>query len=104
VLVDPKRLGLAVDADLGKVCGEITTSSASLAAGASAAFTVTNTQVNATDMVIINIVSGQTQATTHCWVSAVGAGSFQITVYNPSASAETGAIVISFSVIKSVDS
>jgi len=85
---------------LNKTCGAITTHTASLAAGAEAAFTVTNSAVAATDTVVLSIKSGAA-ATPLAWVSAVAAGSFQITISNLHAStAETGAIVINFAVLK----
>lgn len=90
---------------LNKVCGAITTNTTSLAAVTSATFTVTNSAVAATDCVVLSIKSGQTNKETQASVSAVAAGSFDITVYNANAStAETGAIVINFAVIKAVTS
>lgn len=86
---------------LSKATGAITTNTTSLAAGASATFTVTNTVVTALDVVNVAIKSGQTNKETSVAVTAVAAGSFDITVHNQHAStAETGAIVINFVVIK----
>jgi len=86
----------------GKVCGSITTNTTSLAAAAEAAFTVTNAAVGINDTVVLSIRSGAA-TTTMAYVSAVAAGSFQITLSNLHAStAETGAIVINFAVIKAV--
>lgn len=88
---------------LSKVTGTITTDTTSLAAGAAATFTVTNTAVAIGDLVILNIRSGATTSATVCKVNAVAAGSFDITVINGHAStAETGAIIINFAVIKGV--
>jgi hypothetical protein len=82
---------------LSKSTGAITTNTTSLAAGASATFTVTNTAIGANDVVDVSIKSGQTNKETSVKVSAVAAGSFDITVHNQHAStAETGAIVINF--------
>lgn len=90
---------------LSKVCGSITTHTASLAAGASATFTVTNTAVEIGDVVVVSIRSGATNKETSVAVTTVAAGSFQLTVHNRHAStAETGAIVINFAVIKAVSS
>lgn len=90
---------------LSTVCGAITTHTASLAAGASATFTVTNTSVAIGDVVVVSIRSGATNKETSVAVTTVAAGSFQITVHNRHAStAETGAIVINFAVIKAVSS
>ena len=88
---------------LSKVAGQITTDTTSLAAWAAATFTVTNTTVAATDVVVCSIASAATTNQTNVRVTAVAAGSFDITVENNHAStAETGAIVINFAVIKAV--
>lgn len=90
---------------LNKVTGQITTDATSLAAGAEATFTVTNSAVAATDVVVVCAASGQTSATSVPVVTAVAAGSFDITLTNLNAStADTGAMVINFCVIKSVAS
>ena len=61
---------------------------------------MTNSAVAATDTVVLSIKSGAV-ATPLAWVSAVAAGSFNITISNLHAStAETGALVINFAVIK----
>lgn len=90
---------------LNTLCGAITTSTASLAAEAAAAFTVNNTLVAVTDTVVVSQRSGSNGGDTDVYVSTVANGSFQITVANNNASggtAETGAIIINFAVIKSV--
>ena len=90
---------------LSRPTGAITTNTTSLAAGASATFTVTNTVVAAIDVVTVAIKSGQTNKETSVAVTAVAAGSFDITVHNQHAStAETGAIVINFAIIKGATS
>jgi hypothetical protein len=91
---------------LSKLTGTITTDTTSLAAGAEAEFTVTNTTVAATDTVIVSLASGSTGVGTCVpYVSAVGSGSFKITISNQHAStAETGACVLNFAVIKAVAS
>lgn len=87
------------------VCGAITTHTASLAAGASATFTVTDTSVAIGDVVLVSIRSGATNKETSVAVTTVAAGSFQLTVHNQHAStAETGAIIINFAVVKAVSS
>jgi len=85
------------------MCGVITTDSTSLAAEASAVFTVTNTSVAIGDVVILSQRSGKVALNTSVEVTAVLAGSFKITVVNNNVAggtAETGAIVINFAVIK----
>lgn len=88
---------------LSKVCGTITTDDTSLAAGAAATFTVTNTAVAITDTIALSVQSGLTTVQTNVRVTTVTAGTFKITVENNHAStAETGAILINFAVIKGV--
>jgi hypothetical protein len=88
---------------LSKVCGAITTAADALAAGAEASFTVTNTTVAATDVVVPCIKSGPATAGTYAvTVSAVGAGSFILTLTNLSAGSLSEAVVINFVVIEAV--
>lgn len=85
--------------------GAITTDATSLAAGAEATFTVTNTSVAVGDTVIVSARSGQTAGTSIPFVTTVAAGSFNITLSNVHAStADTGAMIINFAVIKAVGS
>jgi hypothetical protein len=93
----------ATGVTINSVAGQITTNSASLAAEASAVFTVTNNKVAATDVVVVSIASGTVALNTDVIVTAVAAGSFNLTVVNGNAAAgtaETGAIVINFVVLK----
>lgn len=88
---------------LNTVSGQITTNNTSLAAEASAAFTVTNNQVFADDVIILSIASGSNGGNTTVLVTTVAAGSFQITVANQNAAggtAETGAILINFLLLR----
>ena len=90
---------------INKLAGQITTNNASLAAEASARFTVTNSTVAIGDCVIVTQQSGAVGVMTDVWVDSVAAGSFVIVVANNNAAAgtaETGAIIINFAVIKSV--
>ena len=92
---------------INTISGTITTNTASLAAEATAVFVVTNSQVAATDVVLLSQQSGSNGGGTVVEVVAVGAGSFSIAVQNNNAAAgtaETGAILINFAVIKSVAS
>src|SRR6185436_15668013 len=80
---------------LNALTGAITTSSASLAAEASAEFTVNNSLVQIGDVPILAQRSGSNGGGTVVYVSTVANGSFKITVQNNNASggtAETGAI------------
>lgn len=90
---------------INKLTGTITTNNASLAAEAAAAFVVTNSTVAIGDVIILSQQSGAVGAMTTVEVVAVAAGSFTISVMNnnPAAgTAETGAILINFAVIKAV--
>lgn len=88
---------------LDKVTGAITTVAQNIAAAGEVQFTVNNSTVAATDLVVVNVKSGSTGGTTVASVTAVGAGSFQITLTNLHASvAESGTLVLNFAVIKGV--
>lgn len=85
---------------LNAKAGQITTDNTSLAAGAEAEFTVTNSEVSAKDVVVANIASGTTAATSVVFVTAVADGSFKLRLSNLNAStADTAAAVINFVVI-----
>jgi hypothetical protein len=93
----------ATGVTINALSGTITTDTTSLAAEASAVFVVTNNKVAITDVVVCNIRSGSIALNTDVVVSAVAAGSFSITVVNNNAAAgtaETGAIIINFVVLK----
>lgn len=97
----------ATGVTINAVCGSITTDNTSLAAEASAVFVVTNSKVEIGDVVVACIRSGAVALNTDVIVSAVAAGSFSLTVVNgnvAAGTAETGAIVINFAVIKAVTS
>ena len=94
-----RSTGVTIDA----ICGAITTDATSLAAGAEATFTVTNSAVEVGDVVVVALRSGATAGTSIPVVTAVAAGSFDITLTNLHAStADTGASIINFVVIKAV--
>lgn len=88
---------------LNALAGTITTNNASLAAEAAAKFTVTNNQVNIADVVVVSQQSGSNGGNTDVVVVAVTNGTFDVLVANNNASggtAETGAILINFVVVK----
>ena len=80
--------------------GKITMNGAALAGGAEAVFTVTNTKIAATDIVIVNHASAGTAGAYMVHVVEVGAGSFKIGVGNVSGGSLSEAIVLHFAVIK----
>lgn len=93
-----RSTGVTVNA----VTGKITTDATSLAAAAEATFTVTNSAVAVGDVIVLSARSGQSAGTSLPFVSAVAAGSFDITLSNFGAGADTGAMIINFAVIKAV--
>lgn len=95
----------ATGVTINALCGAITTNNTSLDAEASAVFVVTNSFVEIGDVVVLSIRSGKVALNTSVQVDAVAAGSFSIAVINnnvAAGTAETGAIVINFAVIKAV--
>jgi len=87
---------------LNKRCGQITMNAAALGAGVEVSFTLTNSVIAATDVLIVNIASGATAATYTAVIDAVAAGSARITVGNHSGTSRSEAVVLNFVVIKSV--
>lgn len=88
---------------LNTLTGAITTNNASLAAEASADFVVTNNKVAIGDVVLLSQRSGSNGGGTLVQVVAVANGSFTIRVHNgnvAAGTAETGAIIINFAIIK----
>ena len=88
---------------INTICGHIKTDDASLAAGAYAIFTVTNSSMGLYDGVLLTVRIGKTTGATGVTINAKSAGSFDILVFNHHAStAETADIDIDFQIIKSV--
>lgn len=87
---------------LNKICGQITMANVALAATTSVSFTLTNSTIAATDVVIVNIASAATTNTYTITVDAVAAGSCRIHLRNISATSRTEALVLNFAVIKAV--
>jgi len=86
---------------LNKKCGQITMNAASLAADTTVTFTLTNSTIAATDLLVLNHDSGGT-AGSYLLNAQCGAGSVAINVRNVTAGALAEAIVIGFAVIKAV--
>jgi len=91
----------ATGVTLSKVCGAITMHAASLGVDTVVSFTLTNTLIAATDVVVLNHKSGGTVGSYVLNVQPA-AGSAVINVTNVSAGALAEAVVISFVVIKAV--
>ena len=90
---------------INAVCGTITGDATSLAAGAKASFLVSNSSVGLRDVVVISVSSGPTVDTSIFNVSTTIAGFFIIKASNISAAtADTGAPIINFAVIRGANS
>ena len=86
---------------LSKKCGQITMNAAALAADTTVTFTLTNTEIVATDIIVLNHVSGGT-AGSYLLNAQAGSGSASINVRNITGGALSEAIVIGFAIIKAV--
>ena len=86
---------------LSKKCGQITMNAAALAADTTVTFTLTNTEIVATDIIILNHVSGGT-AGSYLLNAQAGSGSASINVRNITSGSLSEAIVIGFAIIKAV--
>ena len=84
--------------------GQITMHGAALADDTEISFVVTNTNVAATDVVIVNHGSAGTMGAYVVQASNIGSGTFEISVKNVSGGALSEAIVINFVVIKGASS
>lgn len=87
---------------LNTLCGTITMDGAELAAGAEVGFTLTNSTIAATDVVVVCIKGVATVSSYQISVDGVAAGSCHITLANLSAGALSEAITVNFAVIKGV--
>ena len=88
---------------LNKACGNITLNAASLAAGAVATFTFNNSSLGAQDNMILNPISG-TDGAYLLTLSAVGAGTCNISIRNLTAGALAEGFIIRFSIISGATS
>lgn len=86
---------------LNKKCGQVTMNAAALAADTTVSFTLTNSTIAATDVLVLNHVSGGT-AGSYLLNAQAAAGSASINVRNVTAGSLSEAIVIGFAVIKAV--
>ena len=84
--------------------GQITMNNAALAAAAEVSFTVTNSEVAATDVVVVNHGSAGTAGSYLVQANTIAAGSFAITVTNVSAGSLSEAIVLNFVALKGASS
>lgn len=90
---------------LNKPSGQITLVAGSISGLSSQEFTLTNSYIAATDVVLVSFASGLTAATYDVTVTQTSAGSCKISVHNVNNSATpTDTPVINFVVIKGVNS
>lgn len=90
--------------ELNANSGQITMNGAALAGAAEVSFTLTNSQIAATDVVVVNHGSVTTTGAYLVGVSGVASGSCSITVANLTGGALSEAIVLNFVVIKGASS
>ena len=86
---------------LSKKCGQITLNGAALAADTTVSFTLTNTTIAATDLLVLNHVSGGT-AGAYLLNAQCAAGSASINVRNVTSGSLSEAIIIGFALVKAV--
>jgi hypothetical protein len=95
--------GKTTGVTLNKPSGRITMAATELSRNSGATFTLTNSSIAATDVVILNIVSGATPSTYTATVDAVAAGSCAIHLHNHSTGVDySEAVVLGFVIIKGV--
>jgi hypothetical protein len=84
--------------------GQITMNNASLAGGTTVSFTLTNSKIEAGDVLVLNHISGGSNFGSYLLNARSAAGSASIDVRNITNGSLSEAIVIAFAVIKSVAS
>ena len=84
---------------LNKATGRITMNAAALAAATVVSFTLTNSAIEATDLLVLNHVSGGT-AGAYTLNAQCAAGSASINVRNASAASLSESVVIGFAIFK----
>lgn len=90
---------------LNKVSGQITMDAATLNRSTGVSFTLTNSFIAATDVVVVNIASGAAANSYTATVDAVAAGSCNIYLHNHTAGTDLSeAVVLNFVVIKGAHS
>lgn len=87
---------------LNTICGAITMNNAALAAGTIVSFTLTNSAIASTDVLVLNHISGGTPGS-YTLNARAAAGSATIDVRNNTGGSLSEAIVIQFAVIKAVN-
>ena len=94
----------ATGVTLNAASGQITMDDAQLNAGVEVSFAVTNSEIAATDVVVVNHGSAGTAGSYLAQANTIAAGSFAITVTNVSAGNLSEAIVLNFVALKGASS
>ncbi len=94
----------ATGVTLNAASGQITLNAAALAAAAEVSFVVTNSEISATDVVVVNHASAGTAGSYLAQANTLAAGSFKITVANVSGGSLSEAIVLNFVALKGASS
>lgn len=89
-------------ATLNTMCGTITMNNASLANATAVRFTLTNSQIAATDVVVTSFKSGNTASSYILSTDAVATGSCIFMLYNFTGGSLAEAVVFNFAVIRGV--
>lgn len=90
----------STDVTVDSSAGRITTHNASLGADAYETFTVNNTEVTSTDVIVVSIEFGGSSGNYTVSVTDITNGAFDITIHNNSGTADSDAVDINFAVIK----
>lgn len=93
----------ATGVTLSTMCGDITLNNAALSNGVVVSFTLTNTNLNATDLLVLNHISGGT-AGSYLLNAQCAAGSASINVTNITGGSLSEAIVVRFAIFRCVKS
>jgi hypothetical protein len=88
---------------LNKLCGQITMHNAALSQDTSVSFVLTNSYIDTTDVLIVNIASGGTAGAYTTQVELISSGSCRISLFNHSSGSLSEAVVLNFAVIKAVN-
>jgi hypothetical protein len=94
----------ATNVTLDKTNGQIITSNSNLTASTVTTFTLNNSNIAATDTVIVHRASGGTGGSYLVWCDGVGAGTATIAIQNITGGALAQALTLNFAIIKAVTS
>lgn len=84
---------------LNKSMGRITMNGAALGANTAVTFTLTNSLISAKDVIIAHVSSGGTAGAYAVYISAMNAGSADISLRNMTAGSLSEAVIINYAII-----